>query len=173
MNRKLILLNLILKKNGIQRAEFLKSKNVFFAMGEHCYWHPRKLPSEPYLMNIHNNVVVAADVVFHTHDVMEHMFNYMSRDTYKQYIGSIEIFDNCFIGAGSTILYNVKIGPNAIVAAGSVVTKDVPPGTIDGGNPAKVIGSFEKLMTNRLNTGIPDKNGNRDDVLRYFWGNIE
>ena len=118
-------------------------------------------------------VVVAADVVFHTHDVMEHMFNYMSRDTYKQYIGSIEIFDNCFIGAGSTILYNVKIGPNAIVAAGSVVTKDVPPGTIVGGNPAKVIGSFEKLMTNRLNTGIPDKNGNRDDVLRYFWGNIE
>ena len=65
---------------------------------------------------------------------------------HKQYIGSIEIYDNCFIGASSNIMYNVKIGPNSIVAAGSVVTKDVQPGTIVGGNPARVIGSFDKLM---------------------------
>jgi maltose O-acetyltransferase len=37
----------------------------------------------------------------------------------------------------------VTIGPNAIVAMGSVVVKDVPEGTIVGGNPARVIGSFE------------------------------
>ena len=58
---------------------------------------------------------------------------------FEQYIGSIEIFDNCFIGANSTIMYNVKIGPNAIVAAGSVVTKDVPDNAVVVGNPAKVI----------------------------------
>lgn len=42
------------------------------------------------------------------------------------------------IGSGSTILANVTIGENAIVGAGSVVTKDVPPGTIVAGNPARI-----------------------------------
>ena len=43
------------------------------------------------------------------------------------------------IGSGSTILANVTIGEDAIVGAGSVVTKDVPPQTIVVGNPAKVL----------------------------------
>jgi acetyltransferase-like isoleucine patch superfamily enzyme len=43
------------------------------------------------------------------------------------------------IGSGATILSNVSIGENAIVGAGSVVTKDVPPGSIVVGNPAKVL----------------------------------
>jgi UDP-2-acetamido-3-amino-2,3-dideoxy-glucuronate N-acetyltransferase len=43
------------------------------------------------------------------------------------------------IGSGSTILSNITIGENAIVGAGSVVTRDVPPDTIVAGNPAHVI----------------------------------
>lgn len=43
------------------------------------------------------------------------------------------------IGSGSTILCNVTIGEKAIVGSGSVVTKDVPPGTIVAGNPARVV----------------------------------
>src|SRR5580692_9748442 len=43
------------------------------------------------------------------------------------------------IGSGSTILSNVVIGENAIVGAGSVVTKDVPPNAIVAGNPAKIL----------------------------------
>jgi acetyltransferase-like isoleucine patch superfamily enzyme len=43
------------------------------------------------------------------------------------------------IGSGSTILSNVVIGENAIVGAGSVVTKDVPANTIVAGNPAKIL----------------------------------
>ena len=41
------------------------------------------------------------------------------------------------IGSGSTVLGNITIGENAIVGAGSVVTKDVPPNSIVAGNPAK------------------------------------
>jgi acetyltransferase-like isoleucine patch superfamily enzyme len=43
------------------------------------------------------------------------------------------------IGSGSTILSNISIGENAIVGAGSVVTKDVPASAIVAGNPAKVL----------------------------------
>jgi acetyltransferase-like isoleucine patch superfamily enzyme len=42
------------------------------------------------------------------------------------------------IGSGATILARVTIGENAIVGAGSVVTRDVPPNTIVAGNPARV-----------------------------------
>src|SRR5256885_8079068 len=43
------------------------------------------------------------------------------------------------IGSGSTILANITIGENALVGAGSVVTKDVPPNSIVAGNPARVL----------------------------------
>jgi UDP-2-acetamido-3-amino-2,3-dideoxy-glucuronate N-acetyltransferase len=46
------------------------------------------------------------------------------------------------IGSGVTILANVTIGENAIVGAGSMVTRDVPPNTIVAGNPAKVLRSI-------------------------------
>jgi acetyltransferase-like isoleucine patch superfamily enzyme len=48
------------------------------------------------------------------------------------------------IGSGCTILANVTIGEHAIVGAGSVVTKDVPPHTIVAGNPAKFLRRIEK-----------------------------
>ena len=43
------------------------------------------------------------------------------------------------IGSGSTILSNITIGENALVGAGSVVTKDVPPNSIVAGNPARFL----------------------------------
>ncbi len=52
------------------------------------------------------------------------------------YIGA-----NCFIGAHSVILPGVTIGDQCIVAAGSIVNRDVPPNSIVGGNPAKIIRS--------------------------------
>lgn len=50
-----------------------------------------------------------------------------------------------FIGANAIILPNVKIGPNAIIGAGAIVTKDVLPGTIVGGVPARKIGMLKLL----------------------------
>ena len=47
------------------------------------------------------------------------------------------------IGSGSVILCNVTIGENALVGAGSVVTKDVPPNTIVAGNPARIMRKVE------------------------------
>jgi acetyltransferase-like isoleucine patch superfamily enzyme len=54
----------------------------------------------------------------------------------------IVIERNVWIAAGVTIIGGVTIGENSVVAAGSVVTKDVPPNTLVGGNPARVIRSI-------------------------------
>jgi acetyltransferase-like isoleucine patch superfamily enzyme len=52
---------------------------------------------------------------------------------------------NAWIGAAATILPGVTIGENAVVAAGAVVSKDVPANTVVGGVPAKVIKTFNKM----------------------------
>ena len=51
----------------------------------------------------------------------------------------IVIERNVWIAAGATIIGGVTVGENSVVAAGAVVTKDVPPNTLVGGNPARVI----------------------------------
>lgn len=63
----------------------------------------------------------------------------------KEFLESVVIEENAKIGANATILPGVKIGKNALVGAGSVVTKDVPPNKIVAGNPAKIIGDVRKL----------------------------
>lgn len=54
----------------------------------------------------------------------------------------IVIGRNVWIGAGATIVGGVTIGQNAVVAAAAVVTRNVPPNTLVGGNPAKIIRSI-------------------------------
>ena len=53
--------------------------------------------------------------------------------------GPVVICDDVWVGYGAIILSGVTIGQGAIIGAGAVVTKDVAPGTIVGGNPAKFI----------------------------------
>lgn len=48
------------------------------------------------------------------------------------------------IGSGATILCNLSVGENAIVGAGSVVTRDVPPNVIVAGNPARILRAIER-----------------------------
>ena len=57
--------------------------------------------------------------------------------------GHIRIKKNAWIGAGATVLPGVTIGENAVVAAGAIVSKDVPANTIVGGVPAKIIKSID------------------------------
>ena len=91
-------------------------------------------------------------IAFGVHFVLggEHNYKYLStypfKAVYSDYViresqskGKIIIKDDVWIGQGSTIMSGVHIGQGAVVAAGAVVTKDVPPYAIVGGVPAKVI----------------------------------
>lgn len=174
-NIKLAKYALYLIGDGDKRAAFLKKHKVFYEMGEKCYWHTRDLPSEPYLIKIGNNVRVAANVRFITHDITSKMINnipgFSEEQKLRFFYGKIEVGNNVMIGANSTILYNVKIGNNVIVAAGSVVTKNVPDNVVVGGNPAKVIESFEEFVKKRYEkyNDIPVKSDGVEQLINYFW----
>lgn len=65
--------------------------------------------------------------------------------------GPIEIQDYCWLGPRSTVLYGVNIGEGAVIGAGSIVTKDVPPFSVMTGVPAHKVGNRNKDL--RYNLG--------------------
>lgn len=67
----------------------------------------------------------------------------------KERNGCIGIGDNVFIGSNTTVLYDVKIGSNIVVGAGSLVNKDIPDNSVVTGVLARVIGTFENLKKKR------------------------
>lgn len=90
---------------------------------------------------IGNNVMVGPRVSFYT---AGHPTDAEIRIQDLEFGLPINVKDNVWIGGNSTILPGVTIGENAIIAAGAVVTKDVPNNTIVGGNPARVIRKIDK-----------------------------
>ena len=71
-------------------------------------------------------------------------------------------------------MYGTKIGPNAVIAAGAVVTKDVPEGKIVGGNPARVIGSVNDLIEKRKKQKeAPINRDSLEKIIDYYWSKEE
>lgn len=138
--------------NSTKRGKYVKRKRIFGFVGDDVRLPFMILPLRCENIYIHNNVEIASGVKLIPHDAIHEVFNRIPErnDKVKENIGKIEIFDNVFIGANAVILSGVTIGPNVIIGAGAVVTKNIPPNSVVGGVPAKVIGSFEDLYTKRL-----------------------
>lgn len=89
-------------------------------------------------LNIGNDVLIGPKVVIHTANHNHNISNLPFRlqgHTFK----AVTIKDNVWIGAGVIILPGVIIDGNTIIAAGSVVSKNIPSGVLAGGIPAKII----------------------------------
>lgn len=61
-------------------------------------------------------------------------------------LGKVVLKENCFIGEKTIILPGVTLGPNVLVAAGSVVNRDIPPNSCAAGVPARVYAKFDELI---------------------------
>lgn len=145
IKRKLIVLRLLLAKTGRKKAEIIKKNGFIGSMGDNCWYEPFRVPAEMELVHFGNNVNVATEVMFMNHDLTATMFNNKYKtEHYRSRKGEIHIGDNVFIGARSTILYNVNIGNNVIIGAGSVITKDIPDNCVVAGVPAKFIKTFDE-----------------------------
>lgn len=87
-------------------------------------------------INIGNRCDIAPEVSFVTGS---HKISSKDRRAGLGTVASISVGNGCWIGTRATILPGVSVGEGAIVAAGAVVVKDVPPNTLVGGVPARVI----------------------------------
>lgn len=180
MNIKRVILQfkMFIAKDGYARANILRKSKLFHKFGDFVYFHSRNVPSEPHMISIHNNVSIATNVTFVTHDVISTMLARIPkyRDNEKillvSWMDKIEIMENVAIGANTTIMYGVTIGPNSIVAAGSTVTKSIPAGEIWGGCPAKKIGVMDEFVVKRFTRNVkgrPTVNSPRQVAEDFFW----
>ena len=85
---------------------------------------------------IGENVAIGPRVSFET---VNHSLSYIDGDGRSTFTCPIIVEDEAWIGAGSIVTQGVTIGKGAVVAAGSVVTKNIPPFCLFGGVPAKLI----------------------------------
>ncbi|MBC8440657.1 MAG: acyltransferase [Deltaproteobacteria bacterium] len=125
--RKQYLNNLI--KNGLCLGENVEIIDTFFFDPSHCF-----------LIKIGNNCTICPNVRLIAHDAsIKKQLGYTK-------IGKINIGENCFIGDSVIVLSCVNIGSGSIIGAGSIVTKDIPPGMVAAGNPARVICSVDEYL---------------------------
>jgi maltose O-acetyltransferase len=142
----------VLIKRGLKLGKGVDIIDTFFFDPSHCF-----------LISIGDNCTICPGVRLIAHDAStKKMLGYTK-------IGKICIKENCFIGDSALVLPGVTIGPDSIVGAGSVVVKDVPPGTIVAGNPAHVIMQMadyaEKIEAVRKNKKVFDSS--------YFIENLD
>ena len=135
------------RPSGDEYARYLRARKVFQSQGEHCFIMPTSVFTDPRYVEIGNNVQMASCTVL-GHDGSIAMLN-RAYNVVLDSVGPVRLKDNVFIGHNSILMPNITIGPNAIVAAGALVTRDVPEGKIVSGVPAKVVGSVDTLVAFR------------------------
>ena len=147
------------------------ARKLGVSVGRDCRIYINYFGTEPFLISIGDRVTITSGVKILTHDGS----TWLMRDEHgrRQLFRRVEIGSDVFIGINSIILPGVEIGDNVIVAAGSMVVKSVPSGSIVGGNPARIIGSYdeycERVLTEyRCQSEWDKQQSYLQNVLRFL-----
>lgn len=138
-------------RSGAAYAKFLRKSGI--AIGEGTYFHSPKTTSidltRPSLITIGRNCVFGNYIELVTHDWVSSVFTNSGREMINS-SGAIVIGNNVQLGRNIIVLKGVTIGGNCYIAAHSLVNKSIPPNSIAGGVPAKVLTTLDEYYDKRL-----------------------
>ncbi|MBE9609561.1 acyltransferase [Chitinilyticum piscinae] len=154
-NRLVGLYRRICRPVGAEWAQYLQRFGGLQAIGEGCVINMNVTITDPAFVRLGRNVHLSGCTLF-GHDGSVNMIN-QAYGLNLDRVGKIDIRDNVFIGHQAIVLPGVTIGPDAIVAANAVVTHDVPPGTVVGGAPARVLCTLDNWIARvqKANESLP------------------
>jgi len=109
-------------------------RNTFW--GDNCYANFNLTLVDDGEIHIGDNCMIAPGVVIAT---AGHPLDPELRRKVAQYSKPVRIGKDVWIGANAVILPGVSVGDGSVIGAGSVVTKDIPPGVVAVGNPCRVV----------------------------------
>lgn len=135
------------------------ARHIGVQIGSNCFISTREWGTEPYLISIGDNVQITRNVSIHTHGG-GHCVRHRVPDF--DIFGKVIIKDWAYIGSFSQIMPGVTIGEGSLVAAGSIVTKSVPPHTIVAGNPARIICTTEEYLSRNKKYNVQTKGLSRE-----------
>lgn len=171
----------------MKKIDLLKDKNPFLNVkkrallwkkylgniGNNCEIFGKvSFGSEPYLINIGNNVKITYGCKFITHDGGVYVLRNLNKLPNAHIYGGISIGNNVFLGNDVIILPGCTIGNNCIIGAGSIISKSIGDNTVAAGVPAKKICSIEeyyqKNRNNAVYTGDLSYIDKKDMLLKMF-----
>ena len=174
-------LRLFMISSAVKRADYLRKNGVFAGIGEGCIIMSRVVPLYSNLIRLGRHVILASNVQFITHDITHVMLNHLNDERISaqggvlEKVGCIDIGDNVFVGAGTRILYNVRIGSNVIIGANSLVIKDIPDNCVVAGTPARVISTLDEYIDKRLQETTypkelaPIRESIKPELIEWCW----
>ncbi len=107
-------------------------------MGDHCHIASGALLDLREKITLERHVTIAERTIILTHSNVGEIGHPLQKE-FPTVIGPVHVKEGSFVGAGCIVLPGVTIGPRSCVMAGSIVSRNVPPDTLVGGSPMRVI----------------------------------
>jgi len=138
----------LIKKILGKTGEHIKIIQPFFCdygfnieVGEHFFANTNMVILDEALVTFGDNVFIGPNCSFYT---ACHPIDVKTRNEGKEFSLPIKVGNNVWFGGNVTVCPGITIGDDCVIGAGSVITRDIPSGTLAAGNPCRVIRNIEQ-----------------------------
>lgn len=162
----------IAERSNLGKINYLKKRGTLIGEDVTLNCKINAFGTEPYLIKIGNECLLAADVRLITHDGGVNILNknkYFG-DKKMDKIAPVIIGNRVYIGTGAYIMPGVTIGDNVVIGAGAIVVRDIPDNSVAVGVPAKVIESIDEYYQHGLEKKVfyPTNEMAKAEKKEYF-----